>query len=318
MRRISNNLIATVIVPVRNGRHFLRKLIPALEAQSVGRDRFEVIIADDGSTDGLIDGIAVESDWLRVSRDEPANGFAARNRAATLARSNILVFTDADCLPDADWLEAGIRALQGSDIVAGAIKFVVPRERTVWTLLDVEMTKNQARNVTWGNTDSANLFVRRELFEKVEGFETTTTSHSDYDFGHRCVAAGGRLVFGAAALVHHPTRNTARPFLRFISDAHYAYAYRMGERRKRAAAFSVSHWLPVVRAAGPFRRAGRYLTLDDQWLSYNGIEPTLSERFRAVAIIHLLLPGLTGIAQIVGWLNGFRASRSSSGPSHNA
>jgi glycosyltransferase involved in cell wall biosynthesis len=299
-----------VIVPVRNGRHFLRKLIPALEAQTVGRDRFEVIIADDGSTDGLIDGIAVESNWLRVSHGEPSTSFAARNRGAALARSDIFAFTDADCIPEGDWLEAGVRALAGADAVAGGIKFMVPAERTVWTLLDVQWTKNQERNVARGDTDTANLFVRRRLFEELGGFETTTHSHGDYDFGNRCVAGGASLVFSGDALVHHPTRDAPRPFLTFVWQAHSSYGHRMALRRQRPNAFSPSHWLPFISALRSWRRSGRFSTLDKRWLSYNGIEPTLSERVRLAAINNAVMPGLTGTAQIFGWLEGRRGARS--------
>lgn len=304
MSESSYQLTASVIVPVRNGRHFLRRLLPALESQTLPRERFEVIIADDGSTDGLIDGIAAESDWLFISRGEARNSFAARNRGAALARGSLLVFTDADCVPEPDWLEKGIKATADSDVVAGGVKFILPEKRTIWTLLDVELTKNQKRAVERGNAETANLFVRRELFDDLDGFETTTNHHGDYDFSNRVVRAGARLTFGPDAVVLHPTRNTARPVLQFLWEANHSYGYRMGLRHQRADAISVSHWLPIVRILGPFRRPGRHVTFDRAWFEYNGIQPTLTERLVATAIIHGLLPPMTGVAQLIGWIAG--------------
>lgn len=65
---------------------------------------------------------------LRVSvvvpvRDQLA---AARNRAARAARASNLAFTDADCLPEPDWLENGLIELESADLVAGEIRSIVP------------------------------------------------------------------------------------------------------------------------------------------------------------------------------------------------
>ena len=56
----------SVIVPVRDGGAAVDDLVAALEAQTLARERFEVLIADDGSTDGATDGISTEDGRLRV------------------------------------------------------------------------------------------------------------------------------------------------------------------------------------------------------------------------------------------------------------
>ena len=104
-------LAASVIVPVRNGRRHLEELLAALSGQTLPRDRFEVLIGDDGSTDGSTDGLATADGWVRVFSGPPRSSYAARNRAARAARAETLAFCDADCLPEPDWLEKGIAAV---------------------------------------------------------------------------------------------------------------------------------------------------------------------------------------------------------------
>src|SRR6185295_6604648 len=109
--------------------------------------------------------------------------YAARNRAARAARAETLAFCDADCLPEPDWLEKGIAAVEGDAtgrVAAGRIRFVVPPRPTVWTLIDMDTTKDHRREVEIGNAETANLFVRREFFERLGGFDDSIPEHGDF------------------------------------------------------------------------------------------------------------------------------------------
>jgi len=310
------DVLVSVVVPIRNGRPFLARLVPALEAQTLGRDRFEVVVADDGSSDGGADGYD-DGDWLRVSAAPPESDWVARNRGAHLARGDVLAFVDADCVPVPTWLEAGLGALEDADVVAGAVRFELPRRRTIWTLVDIETTKNQRRHVENGVAETANLFLRRDLFERVGGFATSTTMHSDFDFVARCVASGASLVFCEEALVYHPTRNSARAELRFIWRAHRSYAQREAERGARPNALKATYWLPVVadlRARWRQRGDRRSLVFDEPWLAANGVSPSLRERLAAAALFYVVLPYFAGIAQLVGYVGARRRLRTPVAP----
>ena len=73
--------VVSVIVPVRNGRAHLPGLVASLEAQTLPRESFEVIVADDGSTDGSTEGLATADGWIRVTPGQPQNSYAARRTA---------------------------------------------------------------------------------------------------------------------------------------------------------------------------------------------------------------------------------------------
>lgn len=306
-------LQASVIVPVRNGAHFLRKLIPMLERQTIARGEFEVIIADDGSTDDPLKGFQLD-EWLRVSRGEPQTEFAARNRGASIARGRAFAFIDVDCQPEPDWLECGLRALESADVVAGAVRFLVPAQQTVWTLIDIDTTKNQERHVHQGFAETANLFVSRQMFEQIGGFDPAFPFHGDFDFAQRAVRAGGRLAYAEKALAWHPTRDVPRGFIRMAWGGNRWYAARVTREGERPRALKLREWVPIVQTYRGRRRAGQSSGLDRAWFAKNGLQPSLWDNARALPFIYVVLPYMGLTAQLVGYRDG-RKLRSSSGNS---
>jgi GT2 family glycosyltransferase len=300
----SRELVASVIVPVRNGRRHVLELLAALKAQTLPRSSFEVVIGDDGSSDGSTDGLAGDDGWVRVAYGPPRNSYAARNRAVAASAAPVLAFCDSDCLPEPDWLERGLAALADTDLAAGRIRFVVPEPRTVWTLLDMDGTKDHERQVQQGTAETANLFLRRGIFDAVGGFDGSLPEHGDFDFVERCVAAGARLTYVHDAVVWHPARQRARPFLRALWIYNRWYAARASRDGVRPDAAKLRCLVPLVSTLRARRRQGRPLGLDRAWLAANGVEPQRAESLRALPLMYLLVPYLRAAAQIRGWWDG--------------
>src|SRR6478609_9234815 len=102
----------SVIVLNFNGRQWLDGCLGALAAQRAAPP-FEVIVADNGSTDGSIAGLARDHPAVRVLRNGANLGFAAGNNAgAAQAAGQWLVFLNNDTVPEADWLAALCRPLE--------------------------------------------------------------------------------------------------------------------------------------------------------------------------------------------------------------
>jgi glycosyltransferase involved in cell wall biosynthesis len=298
------DLLASVIVPVRNGGHDVRELLETLAAQTLRRDRFEVVVGDDGSTDGTCDGLDREDGLVRVVPGPPLNSYAARNRAVRASRAPVLAFCDADCRPEPEWLERGLAALERADLVAGRIRFALPERRTVWTLLDIDGSKDHERQVRNGTAETANLFVRRELWERVGGFDDSLPEHGDFDFVSRCVAGGARLVYDAEAVVWHPVRTRARPFLRALWIYNRWYAAREARANRRPDALRLRAWIPFVVTIRARRRFNRSLGPDARWLGANGVRPGRVETLRALPVMYLVVPYLRAAAQLRGWWDG--------------
>jgi glycosyltransferase involved in cell wall biosynthesis len=303
----------SVIVPVRNGRGDVLVLLAALERQTLPHDQFELVIGDDGSSDGSTGDLPPSSFSVTVSTGPPRNSYAARNRAVHASRAPLLAFCDADCRPEPEWLERGLAALPGADLVAGRIRFLLPDRRTVWTLLDMDGTKDHERQVENGTAETANLFLRRELYDRVGGFEEEIPEYGDFDFVQRCVADGASLVFAPDVVAWHPTRDRARSFFRALWIYNRGYGARESRAGRVPGGIRLRAWVPLVQPYLVRRGFGKSVGPDRKWLGENGVSPSVAETAAALPIMYLVVPYARGIAQLRGWLEG-RRLRAGHGP----
>ena len=196
----------SVIVPVRNRRPLLRALLDGLDAQTL--TDHEVIVADNGSTDGAPDE-AEGRTRVRVVRLGAVPVNVARNAAIAASTGEYLAFTDSDCVPDPGWLAAGVAALDdGADLAHGPTRPARaprPLERTT------------AEDGSSGLFPTCNVFYRRSAFTAAGGFDRTapsrfgfapTSSMAQLDWGEDtllgwAVARSGRVTFAPDATVAH-------------------------------------------------------------------------------------------------------------------
>ena len=112
----------SIVVPVLNGGQFLIEQLQALTNQR-SSEPWEVVIADNGSTDGSLE---VAQEWSRahenfraVDASRVAGPAAARNAGVVAATGEYLAFCDADDVVLAGWIDACVQALQQVDLAAG-------------------------------------------------------------------------------------------------------------------------------------------------------------------------------------------------------
>jgi len=202
--------LVSVIVPVRDARKPLDATVEALLAQSLPRDRYEVIVVENDAQ-----GVPAAADLRRrgvvvIRETSAASAYVARNAGLAVARGAVVAFTDADCVPAPDWLERGVAALERerADLAAGAIRFTIGRPRSAAMVYDAThfLQAGQAvaeRSVAF----MANLFARRRVLDALGGLPTASISGGDVRFTREATRAGFRLVYAADAVVSHPARD---------------------------------------------------------------------------------------------------------------
>jgi glycosyltransferase involved in cell wall biosynthesis len=198
----------SVVIPARNAVSRLPRVLDALAHQTAPADLFEVIVVDDGSTDGTADVVRAGGGVRLLSAPAQGRQAAARNHGAAEARGQVLAFLDADCVPRADWIERGLAELDalGADLLAGHIGMEVEGRASAIDLLALGHDFDQERYASEGFAAAGNLWVRRSTFEEVGGFDTDLAHDEDREFTLHATAGGAVLRFAAAVAVDHPPR----------------------------------------------------------------------------------------------------------------
>lgn len=197
----------SVIVPHYNDLSGLEKCLAALSAQSLDRSEYEIIVADNNSPidQKVIKSVIGDRAQLVVVKEKGAG--PARNGGVKLASSPILAFTDSDCIPDYNWLEVGLGALDDFDLIGGKISVLVedPATLTPAEAFERVFAFDNRRYVESENfTVTANLFCSLKNFERVGPFKVGLSE--DKEWCNRAVKKGCSLGYVKNAVVGHPAR----------------------------------------------------------------------------------------------------------------
>ena len=210
----AQDIFISVIIPVFNDSERLKICLDALENQSLPKERYEVIVVDNGSRECIKSAVEGFGQVSVIHEPKPGS-YSARNAGIHVARGGILAFTDSDCIPSHDWLEHGLNALQhrpNCGLVAGKITlfFKNPDSPTAVELYEsIELDFPQDKLLEterFGVT--ANLFTTKLIMNKIGEFNSQLKSGGDREWGQRVYATGYEQVYAPTALVQHPTRHT--------------------------------------------------------------------------------------------------------------
>jgi glycosyltransferase AglE len=202
----------SVIVPVRNNPAGLEALLHALLSQTCPREAYQVIVVDNGSRDGTRDvARAFEARYPGVVRllveNTVANSYAARNMGLRAALGSVIAMTDSDCVPVPAWIEAGLEALTHADLVGGKVTLGMPPQPGPADMYDQLIHFRHEHTVPErGAVATANLFVKRSVFDALGPFPTYVSSGVDAIWTSAATRAGFKLSYAPQAEVVHPTR----------------------------------------------------------------------------------------------------------------
>jgi GT2 family glycosyltransferase len=252
----------SVIVPVRNGAESLPPLLRSLDAQTLPRERFEVIVVDNASTDGTAEVAARHG--AEVVHEPIANRSRARNRGAAAASTRLYAFTDADCVARPRWLEALLGCADRAPLVAGEVELDVGERPNRIERYERLWRFGQRAWVEQGWAATANLLVHAEAFDSVSGFDPSWRHiGEDVDFCWRARDAGHGLGYCPDAVVGHHGESELRPFLRrlflhgySVNQVHYRWgAGYQTWRRPRPALWGDRALREIGHAPDAFERA---------------------------------------------------------------
>ena len=196
----------SIIIPTFNGAARIAKCLEAILNLRTNRE-VEIVVVDDGSTDATAEVVRSYS-GVRLITQTNSGPAAARNRGALEARSRILIFTDDDCVPAPDWLEAMLEPFSDPDVVGAKGAYRTHQRSLVARFVQIEYEDRYrimaaVKDIDFIDTYSA-AFVR-DRFLEMNGFDTSfpVACAEDIELSYRMSARGWKMRFAPAAVVYH-------------------------------------------------------------------------------------------------------------------
>lgn len=183
----------SIIIPTCNRPRQLARCLESLGSQP------EIIVTDDSCDDTTRQLIAEQFPAVRWTPGPRRGPAANRNHGARQATGEWLAFVDDDCEPQPGWIGSLAAAASDSDVVEG---------RTLAPGASDSPFEEHIENPRGGLLWSCNLAVRRDVFQRLHGFDEdfAIAGGEDMEFAWRVQKAGLRVHFAPVALVHHPPR----------------------------------------------------------------------------------------------------------------
>ncbi|MDQ7799266.1 MAG: glycosyltransferase [Candidatus Edwardsbacteria bacterium] len=241
---------ASVIIPAYNAERTIGQCLEALASQTIGRSDYQILVVDDGSTDGT-SGIVGKYPGIRLIRQGNAGPAAARNNGVTQAEAPVVVFTDSDCVPQPDWLEKMIGPLEADPnvtAVKGAYRTKQHQIAARFVQLEYEdkyQLLKKRQNIDFIDTYSAAF--RRDIFLQFGGYDTSfkVACAEDVELSYRMHNAGHRMIFAPQALVYHLHPETLGAYFR--KKYKFAYWRMLAVRKNPNKLVSDSHTPQVMK-----------------------------------------------------------------------
>lgn len=175
----------SVVIPAYNEEKYINHCLESLSSLDYTNLDVQIIVVDNGSYDKTRE-IAQKYNAEIITFPDGKTIASVRNHGALYATGDILAFLDADCITTHDWLLNAMRWLDEGVGVVGS-RPVAPLERSTWVqrCWGIIMPKSLEKPIFADWLSSSNIILRRELFDKVNGFDERLETCEDVDIGFK-------------------------------------------------------------------------------------------------------------------------------------
>jgi len=185
--------MVSIVIPVFNADKCIERCLSALQNLDYPKDKYEIIIVDNGSTDKTVE--LVKKYPVRLFVLPQVTISHLRNFGASKSKGNVLAFIDADCIAPSLWLKRSTELLNNENIGAVGCWYQLPQETTF--LERVWNAHMSSRRLKTGDIDwvpSGNLIISKAAYNKIGGFNEALATSEDVDICQRIHLSGLSVV----------------------------------------------------------------------------------------------------------------------------
>ncbi|NTV31261.1 glycosyltransferase family 2 protein [candidate division WWE3 bacterium] len=260
----------SVVLATYNRLELLKECLDSLFSQTMSHDEFEVIVIDNGSTDGSLDYLSSLQQSVLATRNVSFKFISlqanpgpaiARNRGIQIAQGDIVAMTDDDCVPPLNWLEKIDDGFKRYPEVIGVTGFQQAHPKVLASNLIAQYERYQTRemyhakdreivggwDVPAGVTN--NVAFKRSVLIEVNGFDEhfPVAAGEDADLKKQITDKGYKILYIPIGVEHHQEYSLKR-FL------HQQYIRGIGARhfRRKWEGYDTINWLLVVKSVPKF------------------------------------------------------------------
>ncbi len=219
-RKIDRNTVPeiSVVVATYNGAHYIYSCLDALMLQNYPKDKYEIIVVIDGSTDKTLE--YTKKYPVKIIELKENGGLShARNVGAKAATGEIIAYTDDDCEPDSDWLYYLSKAFDSDRVGAAGGPNITPTDDSFMAKCTSQApgapTHVLIDDRKADHVPGCNLAIRKYVMDAIGGFdEIFRIAGDDVDMEWRIQEAGYVVRFTPAAYVFHHRRNKIKTYIK--------------------------------------------------------------------------------------------------------
>jgi len=226
----------SIIVPSYNRQDEVKDLIKSFNALDFPKNKFELVIVDDGSTDGTAEYLRsihakLELNLVIIEQENQGPG-AARNNGMQNSNGDFLIIIDSDCTVPQEWLnhidsrlnEEQADAFGGPDSYRSDFPALLKAINYSMTsfLTTGGLRGRKGKNLAKFYPRSFNMGLSRKLFQQIGGFNQMYYGE-DIEFSNRIIKSNAKVLFIEDAFVYHKRRTNIPKFFRQV--------FRMGAAR---------------------------------------------------------------------------------------
>jgi len=193
--------MVSVIIPAFNSEKYITECISSIKKNDFSHTAYEIIVVDNGSSDKTVS--IAERLGVKVLILPSAKIAGLRNHGSRFAQGNILAFLDSDCTVLPSWIPNACMAFEDPGIGIGGSVHRVPAHASWVARAWAFHCKEEGPRTYVNYVPSGNMFIRKRVFDLVEGFNEALSVSEDTDLCRRVIRNGYKVLSDESIVAYH-------------------------------------------------------------------------------------------------------------------